>query len=99
MPDISHTEKYIDKYGEKFAKEFEVLLLELDLSEKISKKIIGSFKKNKKTKYLLQCQYGKPYNDNSIFEDVECLFLNEKSAEKILSCDISNMKYIRFKNL
>jgi pseudouridine kinase len=92
VSDISHLEKYIDKYGEKFAKEFEVLLLELDLSEKISKKIIGSFKKNKGKVFIYSANMENPYNDNSIFEDVECLFLNEKSAEKILSCDISNME-------
>jgi len=92
VPDITHLEKYIEKYGEKFAKEFEVLILELDLSEKITKKLIGAFKKNNKKIFVYSANLEKEYSDNLIFEEVECLFLNEKSAEVILSCDVSNME-------
>ena len=92
QPDISYLEKYIEKYGEKFAKEFDVLLLELDLSEKISKKIISFFKKNKRKIFIYSANMEKSYSDNLIFEDVECLVLNEKSAEKVLLCDIANME-------
>jgi len=92
LPDNSHMEKYVEKYGEKFSKEFDTLVLELDLSEKISKKIINIFRKNKRKLFIYSANLRDEYTDKSIFEDVECLFFNERSASTFLDCNISEME-------
>lgn len=91
-PDISHLEKYIQKYGEKFSREFDVLLMELELSKKIMKKVITSFKKNKKKIYIYSTNLTQEDIDYSIFEGVECLLLNEKSAGILMGCEVSEME-------
>ncbi len=92
VPEISQLEKYIEKYGEKFAKEFDVLALELDLNEKISRKLISSFKKNNKKIFVYSANTENKFSDNSIFEEIECLVFNEKSASILLSSDMLNME-------
>jgi len=90
--DNSHLEKYLEKYGEKFSREFDVLILELELGEEISRKAINFFKKSKKRIFIYSIDLLNKCSEYSIFEDVECILLSEKSATILLDCDVASME-------
>lgn len=90
--EISHLETYIEKYGEKFSREFSNLILELELSEKISKKLISNFKKNKSKIFIYSIDLVDKPSDYSLFEEVECLMMSEKSAASLLECQLASME-------
>ena len=92
LPDFGHLEKYLEKYAEKFAKFYPAVLLELDMSEKITSKVISAFKKHKRNIFVYGSNPDKAVSDHNLYSHISCIVVNEDVAAKMLGQDIRQME-------
>ncbi len=92
LPDIKHLETYIDKYAEKFARLYQTVLLELDLSEKITSKMINACKKNKRSLFVYSANAEFAITDDSLLQDLACFVINEEVASKMFDEDVADIE-------
>ena len=97
MPDLKLFEELVEKWGEELIAKASHVILEIDLNENITRKIIKIAKKYKKPIYGIPGNLEVLQKNKEILADIECFICNDIEAQKLFHAylDTGNVDEIK----
>jgi Sugar kinases, ribokinase family len=84
MPDLFHLENFISENGADIIRQAGHIILELDLNEHITRKVISLARENHRPVYGIPGNLSVVMNNMDILGDLECFICNHVEAERLL---------------
>ncbi|GIP35108.1 PfkB family carbohydrate kinase [Paenibacillus sp. J2TS4] len=92
MPDLKHLAQVIKASGEELVQACTHLVLELDLNEAISRRVIALAKQHNKPVYGIPGNLDVVANHPDLLNTLECFICNHHEAGKLLGADLTLMQ-------
>lgn len=92
MPDLVGLENFVTERGSEFIRRSSHIILELDLNEYITKKVLGLAKESAKPVYGIPGNLGVILKNVKMLAGLDCFICNDIEAGRLMDCELRNLE-------